>query len=46
MLPVEVNVPKAIQIIGQNMSAKPVDLFCFISYSIDVSIDLLSGSRV
>jgi hypothetical protein len=46
MLPVEESVPKSIQIIGTNMSAANVDLFVFIEYGVDVSIDILSGARV
>jgi len=46
MLPVEEQVPKSVQIVGQNMSAIPVDLFCFIEYGVSVDLDILSGSRV
>jgi len=46
MLPVEESVPKSIQIIGQNISSQALDLFCFIEYSCNISIDILSGSRV
>ena len=46
MLPVEESVPKSVQIIGTNASAKALDFFCFIEYGCDVSIDILSGSRV
>jgi len=46
MLPVEESVPKSVQIIGQNVSASPVDLWCFIEYSCGFSIDALSGMRV
>jgi uncharacterized alkaline shock family protein YloU len=46
MLPVEESVPKSVQIIGTNMSAANVDLFVFIEYGVDVSIDILSGARV
>lgn len=46
MLPVEESVPKSVQIVGQNTSAQPVDLWCFIEYGSSVSLDVLSGSRV
>ena len=46
MLPVEKAVPKSVQITGINQSAKAVDLFVFIEYGSEVSIDILSGSRV
>jgi len=46
MLPVEQQVPKSVQIIGQNTSARVLDLFCFLSYGCELSFDILSGSRV
>ena len=46
MLPVEESVPKSVQIVGTNASAKAVDLWCFIEYGVSVDIDLLTGSRV
>lgn len=46
MLPVEESVPKSVQVVGQNMSAKKVDLWCFIEYGVDVSVDILTGARV
>lgn len=46
MLPVEESVPKSVQVVGQNMSAKKIDLWCFIEYGVDVSVDILSGARV
>jgi hypothetical protein len=46
MLPVEESVPKSVQIIGQNLSSRALDLWCFIEYGVDVSIDILTGSRV
>ena len=46
MLPVEESVPKSVQIIGQNQSALPLDLFVFVEYGVDISIDILSGARV
>lgn len=46
MLPVEESVPKSVQIIGTNQSAKAVDLWCFLEYGCEVAIDILTGSRV
>jgi hypothetical protein len=46
MLPVEESVPKSVQIIGNNSSGLPVDLWVFLEYGVDISIDLLTGSRV
>ena len=46
MLPVEEPVPKSVSIIGQNQSAKAVDLYVFIEYGVEVSVDVLSGARV
>ena len=46
MLPVEESVPKSVQLVGQNVSAKSLDLFCFIEYGVSVSIDILTGARV
>jgi hypothetical protein len=46
MLPVEESVPKSVSIVGQNSSAKALDLFCFIEYGVEVSIDVLTGARV
>jgi len=46
MLPVEMSVPKSIQVLGQNLSSKIIDLYCFIEYGVEVSIDVLTGARV
>lgn len=46
MLPIEESVPKSVQIIGTNFSLKTLDFWCFIEYGVDVSIDILTGSRV
>jgi hypothetical protein len=46
MLPVEESVPKSIQIVGTNNTGKALDLWCFIEYGVEVSIDRLTGSRV
>ena len=46
MLPVEQSVPKSIQVLGQNYSAKTIDLICFVEYGNEISIDALTGARV
>ena len=46
MLPVEESVPKSVQIIGQNTSVRAMDYFCFISYGVSISVDVLTGARV
>lgn len=46
MLPVEESVPKSIQVVGQNASARILDLFCFVEYGSSISIDALTGARV
>lgn len=46
MLPVEEAVPKSVQILGTNASGKALDLYCFIEYGNQISIDALTGARV
>lgn len=46
MLPIEEAVPKAINLIGISQSALNIDMYVFISYGVEVSIDILSGARV
>tara|TARA_R110000868_G_scaffold37858_6_gene133340 strand:+ start:4276 stop:5982 length:1707 start_codon:yes stop_codon:yes gene_type:complete len=46
MLPIERSVPKSLVIQGQNMSLFAVDYFVFLEYSCQVSVNILSGSRV
>jgi len=46
MLPVEEAVPKSVSVLGQNTSTKAIDLFIFIEYGVEVSIDILTGARV
>jgi hypothetical protein len=46
MLPVEQSVPKSVQILGTNYSTKPLNLWVFIEYGVQVSIDILTGARV
>jgi len=45
-LPIEAGVSKSVNIIGQNMSAFPVDLYVFLEYMISIQINLLTGQRV
>jgi len=46
MLPVEMSVPKSVQILGQMCCQQAVDLYCFIEYGVEISIDALTGARV
>jgi len=45
-LPVEEQVPKSVQIVGQNQSNFALDLFVFIEYGVAVDVDALTGARV
>ena len=45
MLPVEESVPKSVQLVGQNTSAKALDFWVFIEYGVSVDIDALTGVR-
>jgi hypothetical protein len=46
MLPVEMGVPKSVQIVGQNKSSKSMDYYVFVEYGVKISIDILTGARV
>lgn len=46
MLPVEQQVPKSVQIMGQNTSQRVLDLWCFLAYGCELQFDIVSGSRV
>jgi hypothetical protein len=46
MLPVEESVPKSVSLIGTNLSALAIDLYVFIEYQVEVSVDVLTGARV
>ena len=46
MLPCEEAIPKSVQITGQNLSTKPLDLYCFITFGQEISVSVLSGARV
>jgi hypothetical protein len=46
MLPVEQSVPKSVQIIGTNYSTQSINLWVFIEYGVQISLDVLTGARV
>ena len=46
MLPAEESVPKSINILGTNLSMKPIDLYVFVEYGVEISVDLSSGARI
>jgi hypothetical protein len=46
MLPVEEAVPKSVNLLGTNLSQKGIDLFVFVEYGVEVSVDILTGARV
>lgn len=46
MLPVEESVPKSISCIGINFGTKPINLWCFVEYGVNINIDILTGARV
>jgi hypothetical protein len=46
MLAVEELVPKSVQILGQNFSTQPIQLFVFVNYGVEISLDILTGARV
>jgi hypothetical protein len=46
MLPVEEAVPKSVSVLGTNMSLNPIDLYIFVEYGVEVSVDVLTGARV
>jgi len=45
-LPVEEAVPKSVNVLGTNMSGKNIDLYIFVEYGVEVSVDILTGARV
>jgi len=45
-LPVEMAIPKSVQITGQNLSTKALDLYCFITFEQTITVSVLSGARV
>ena len=46
MLPAEQQVPKSIQILGQNWSSAALDLYVFVEFGVEIKIDCLTGARV
>jgi hypothetical protein len=46
MLSVEELVPKSVQILGQNYSSQAIQLYVFVEYGVEISLDILSGARV
>jgi len=46
MLPVEESVPKSVQITGQNLSTRSLDLYCFVTFGQEITVSVLSGARV
>ena len=46
MLPVEEAVPKSVNIIGTLGSAVAIDMYIFVEYGVEVSVDILTGARV
>ena len=46
MLPVEETVPKSVNILGTNLSAKSLDLIVWVEYGNEIKIDPLTGARV
>jgi len=46
MLPMEESVPKSVNLLGTNTSQFPIDLYIFVEYGVEVSIDVLTGARV
>jgi hypothetical protein len=45
-LPSEEGVPKAIQIQGKSLSARAINLMCFVEFERSITIDLRTGSKV
>ena len=42
----DITIPKSISIVGQNVSAKAIDLFVFITFKRTIKIDCLTGLLV
>jgi hypothetical protein len=45
-LPIEQSVPMSVNITGQNMSSLPIQLYIFVVYQTQISLDVLTGARV
>lgn len=46
MLTIEESVAKSVSIIGQNMSSRVLDLYCYISYGQAIMVDVVTGVRI
>jgi len=46
MLPVEEAVPKSVNIIGTCANTRAIDMYIFVEYGVEVSVDILTGARV
>lgn len=46
MLPVEEAVPKSVNIIGTCANVRAIDMYIFVEYGVEVSVDILTGARV
>ena len=46
MLPVEEAVPKSVSVLGQSVNLQPMDLFIFVEYGVEISLDILTGARI
>jgi hypothetical protein len=46
LLPIEELVPKSVQILGQNFSSQAIQLFVYVNYGVEISLDILTGARV
>ena len=44
--PVDKMTPKAVQLIGENTSKSPIELFVFLEYEAEIKIDKLTGARL
>ncbi len=46
MLPVDQAIPKSVAVSGFNTSSRPVKLYVFCVYGVEISVDILTGSRI
>ena len=44
--PIDKKTPKAVQLIGENSTNAPIELFVFLEYEASMKIDKLTGARV
>ena len=45
-LDVSKDIPKSLSILGQNLSAKEIDIYVFVEYETEITIDALTSSRI